>query len=197
MFRALHERSLALVAPSLALACVFASCGGRENEPPARARRVILITCDTLRADHLGCYGHARDTTPNIDAFAREAVRYEEAYSCAPMTVPSLSALLTGRMPQEIGAAANNRQLMGAEALTMAEVFRGAGIATAAFVSNGVLRRPPAAQSSLGVGQGFQKFDDDKPPSVSAFTLARPPPSPANALAGLLNMFWPVKVWLA
>jgi arylsulfatase A-like enzyme len=145
--------------PTLLLALALGAC----SEPGAKgpARRVILITCDTLRADRLGFAGCDRPVSPNLDALAAESTVFDHAWSAAPLTGPSLSALLTGRFPDEIGAGPTNRELMPEEALTIAEVAREAGIATAAIVSNGVLRRPPAAAGYVGVQQGFDHFDDD------------------------------------
>ena len=126
---------------------LFQGCGsGRPRPPDGPAKRVILITCDTLRADHLGCYGYARPTTPRLDALAGESVLFENAWSAAPLTGPSISSLLTGRVPDEVGATRTNRELMPGSVTTLAEVLRDAGYATAAVVSNGVLRRPPAEQ---------------------------------------------------
>ncbi len=129
--------------------------------PTGPARHVILITCDTLRADHLGCYGYGRPTSPHIDRLAAESVVFENAWSAAPSTGPSLSSLLTGRFPDEVGATPTNDELMPEEVVTLAEVARDAGLRTAAFVSNGVLRRPPASYGDIGVQQGFQTFDDE------------------------------------
>ena len=122
---------------------------------------MILISCDTLRADHLGVYGYDRPTSPRLDAFARECVVFEEAYSCAPMTQPAVSSLLTGRLPSEVGTTPGNIDVMPAEVTTLAERLSGQGLATAAVVSNFVLRRPPAAQGDVGVQQGFAHFDDE------------------------------------
>ena len=59
---------------------------------------IVLISIDTLRADHLGCYGYSRNTTPNIDEFAKESILFENAYSQAPSTVPALRSIMTGRL---------------------------------------------------------------------------------------------------
>ncbi len=155
------------------LLCValVAACRGEDDE---QVQRVLLITCDTLRADHLGCYGYERDVSPELDAFARSALRFDEAYSTAPLTVPAVSALLTGRMPEEIGATAGNQALLPPDATTLAEVLRGHGLATAAVVSNWVLRRH-AGRETPGVAQGFDAFDDEMttPERVRAEVLER------------------------
>lgn len=142
-------------------ACGCSESGSRKPTPPdGPARRVILITCDTLRPDHLGCYGYGRPTSPNLDRLAQESVVFENAWSMAPLTGPSLSALLAGRPPDEIGATPTNRELLAAEIETLPEVARAAGFATAAIVSNGVLRRAPKEQGDVGVQQGFELYDD-------------------------------------
>jgi arylsulfatase len=142
-----------------ALLVLPAACGGGA-ERPAAAKRVILVTCDTLRADHLSCYGYPLPTTPNVDAFAREAALYDNAWTCSSLTGPALSTLLSGRMPDEIGVSGGNRMMMRPEVTTFPELLAKAGIATAAVVSNWVLARPPAELGDAGVSQGFQTFDD-------------------------------------
>jgi arylsulfatase len=118
----------------------------------------VLITCDTLRADHLGFLGCPRGTSPNLDALARDALVFEAAWSTAPLTGPALSALLTGRPPEELGLE-DNRNVLAAEALTLAERLADAGFATAAIGSNWVLRARPELPDA-GVRQGFAHFDD-------------------------------------
>src|SRR5690606_8118958 len=63
---------------------------------------VLLITIDTLRADHLGCYGYRRDTSPAIDRLARESVRFHQAFSPAPKTYETFPALMTGLYPSNV-----------------------------------------------------------------------------------------------
>ncbi len=153
----LSERLL-LALSALALA-VSGGCGEPTSSAPP-VRRVILITCDTLRADRVGFGGYRRPTSPKLDALAAESVVFDNAWSAAPLTVPALSALMTGRMPDEIGAGPTNRDMLPAGVLTLAEVARGAGIPTAAFVSNGVLQKPSAAEGDIGLQQGFDVYDD-------------------------------------
>lgn len=136
---------------------VLSSC---PRAPSAPARRVILITCDTLRADRLGFDGYTRPTSPSLDAFAARCVAYDEAYTTIPITGPALSALHTGRLPDELGLAGGNKNLLGAPATTLAELARGAGMKTGAVVSNWVLRRPAPEQGDVGLQQGFAHYDD-------------------------------------
>ena len=139
--------------------CVSLLGFGCEAEPQRAVRAVILISCDTLRADHLGSYGYERDVSPNLDAFAERSVVFERAYSTAPHTNPAFSSLLTSRMPREIGVAAGNRMLMPDAVETLPEHLAKAGIESAAIVSNWALRPPEKSLGDVGVSQGFAHFD--------------------------------------
>ena len=125
-------------------AAVLAGPGPR---PP-----VVLYMVDTLRADHLGCYGYPLDVSPAIDAFARYAVLFEEAFAQSSWTRPSVASVLTGLLPPTHGANLR-RHALRPEALTLAEVLAAAGYRTAAFVSN------PNVAAELGFAQGFDHFD--------------------------------------
>lgn len=89
----------ALTAP-LAVLALLAACGGGEPAPP----NVVVVLTDTLRADRLGCYGNSRGLTPYLDDLAGASVRFEEAASHAPWTLPSIASLLTSLHPAEHGA---------------------------------------------------------------------------------------------
>lgn len=143
------------------LLCTLALTGcGREpsSQPRNVAERVILITCDTLRADRTGVYGCERGTTPELDRFAEECVVFERAFAAAPLTLSALASLMTGRLPEELGVVSNKVQLP-AEATTVAELPSAAGIPTAAIVSNWVLRRR-TREGLVGIEQGFASYDD-------------------------------------
>lgn len=94
----------------LAVAVVLAGCdrqavdSGRDARAPAAAANVVLIVVDTLRADHLGCYGHERDTSPTIDRLAVRGARFESVQAPSPWTVPSTASILTSTYPSEHGA---------------------------------------------------------------------------------------------
>ena len=81
--------------------CAAAAGCARDEARPS----FLLLSIDTLRADHLGSYGYPRDTSPNLDHFAGEAVRYAHAYAPSPWTLPSHVALLSGRHPYDVGIA--------------------------------------------------------------------------------------------
>jgi arylsulfatase len=142
---------LLLVAP------VLSTCSPAR---PPRARRVILVTCDTLRADHLGCYGYDLPTSPSVDRFAADATLYEHAWSTTSVTGPAIASLMTGLLPDELGVAGGNRYLLPSSVETLAERVAKSGVRTAAVVSNWVLRKPAAPNAEAGISQGFERFDD-------------------------------------
>ncbi len=119
----------------------------------APLRKVILVTIDTLRADRLGTYGYPKDTSPNIDAWAKKALVFERATVPAPWTAPSMASLITGRYPAETGVY-TNRSGLKSNLSSLAETFSAAGVATAWFNTNPVLmlQRP-------GFRVGFDHFE--------------------------------------
>ncbi len=90
----------------VALACVVVAlaCPHERAVPQARARSVLLVVMDTVRADHVSCYGYERPTTPNLCSFAERADRYTNAFASSPWTLPSHASMFTGRLPFEHGA---------------------------------------------------------------------------------------------
>ena len=97
-------------------------------------RNVVIITIDTLRADHVGAYGYGAARTPAMDALARERRRFDRAYATAPITLTSHASLMTGRYPPGHGARHNGMRI-DLKTPTLAEHFARAGFATAAFVA--------------------------------------------------------------
>lgn len=95
---------------------------------------IILISIDTLRADHLSCYGYPRLTTPNIDRLAREGVLFKSAYSTAVWTPPAHASMLTGLYPKEHGVIHQNR--LSDDIPTIAKHLQKKGYQTAGFVNN-------------------------------------------------------------
>lgn len=121
---------------------------------PARPPNILLVTIDTLRADHCSAYGYARPTTPQLDRLAREGVLFEAAYAPMATTGPSHASMFTGLPPRSLGLLKNG-QLLRPELHTLAESFGAQGHDTAAFVSSYVLNH------SFGFNQGFLTYDDD------------------------------------
>lgn len=141
----------------LVLAVLLGGCErNKESTPkaPAGGPSVLLITLDTTRADHIGCYGHAAAKTPTIDGLATSGVLFLNAFSQVPLTLPSHTTLLTGTYPRTNGVPVNGVAL-GDGIDTLAEVFRDRGYRTGAFVSALVL------DSRYGLDRGFDEYNDN------------------------------------
>ena len=121
-----------------------------EKSPP----NVVLITIDTLRADHLGCYGYKQIKTPNIDGLAADSSRFEHAYTVVPVTLPSHTAILTGTYPMLSGMHDFSGNKLSPRQVTMATVLKQAGYVTGAVVASAVL------DSRFGLNQGFDFYYD-------------------------------------
>ena len=115
---------------------------------------VVLVTLDTTRADHLGCYGRADARTPAIDALARAGVLFSQAASTAPLTLPSHSSIMTGLYPTNHGVRLNGTNALSQQHTTLAEAFSDNGYETGAFVGAFVL------DGRWGLNQGFRTYDD-------------------------------------
>jgi arylsulfatase A-like enzyme len=125
-----------------------------ETEPSSRMN-VVLVLIDTLRADHLGCYGYERIETPVMDRLANEGMAFTRAFSTASWTRPSTASLLTSLYPTEHGAISGRPEDMLPESrLTLAEVLQAEGYSTVGILGNDTIR------SSLGFGQGFDTCVD-------------------------------------
>ena len=114
---------------------------------------VVLVTIDTLRADHLSAYGNPSVLTPHLDRLSRRSRTFADVRTVAPLTLPAHATMLTGLDPWEHGVR-NNGQRLGAGGSTLAERFRERGMASGAFVSSYVLHR------SFGLDRGFDVYDD-------------------------------------
>lgn len=141
-------RVLAVCLFAAALACAPLRTGTR----PERRWNVVLVSIDTLRADHLGCYGYDRPTSPAIDEFAARGVTFTQTIAQAPSTLPSHASILTSLLPQHHNASWEAGRPLPDQALTLAEVLREAGYATAAFTGGGQMDRV------FGLGQGFESW---------------------------------------
>lgn len=130
---------------------------------PARRRSVLFVSIDTLSAQHMSLYGYARATTPELAAFARDAILFRNCRANAPWTIPSYMSQFTGLLPgahmlvppEEIGLAPDPHELqqIAPSRWTLAEFFRAAGYRTAAFVDN------PWLTHGFGFTSGFDEYD--------------------------------------
>ena len=116
--------------------------------------RIVIVSIDTLRADHVGSYGAKDAGTDTMDRLAAEGVRFSQAISPAPITLPSHSTLLTGLDPPQHGVRHNGLFRLEADLPTLPELAQDAGFETAAFVSAYVLDR------QFGLDRGFDVYDD-------------------------------------
>ena len=114
---------------------------------------VLLVTLDTVRADRLGCYGHESAETPTLDALAARGVRFDDAITSVPVTLPSHATILTGLSPLSHGVRDNGRYRLAEEHVTLTEVLSSHGYDTAAFVGCFVL------DARFGLDQGFDTYD--------------------------------------
>jgi choline-sulfatase len=113
---------------------------------------VIVISIDTLRADHLSAYGYRTISTPNIDAFAQHGTLFTDVNSQAPLTLPSHTSLFTSTYPFQNGIEENG-EVVPAGAVTLASVLQSRGYKTAAFIGSSLLGR------SAGLDRGFDEYD--------------------------------------
>ena len=131
---------------------LVAACGAKEPPPPSK--HVVLVTIDTLRADHLGVYGSTDVATPNLDRLASEGAMARNAVVHAPLTRPSHVPLFTGRLPSEHGIRDNVSPAIAEDETVLAEVLQRNGFSTAGFVSSVVLSR------QSGLARGFDHYSD-------------------------------------
>src|SRR5206468_10453933 len=126
----------------------------RAFPKPASRTNVLLITIDTLRADHVGAYGAKGVETLTIDALARDGVLFERAYSQVPLTLASHTSLLSGTYPFHNGVQDFTGQPLKPEIRSIAQALQAQGYDTAAIVSSYVLDR------SWGLNRGFDLYYD-------------------------------------
>lgn len=144
---------------SVAALAVLGVAGWRCSPGSASPPRwnLLLVTLDTVRADHLGSYGYREAATPSLDGLAREGVRFAHAQTAAPLTLPSHATLLSGLLPPHHGVRNNGLAAFPEGEDTLATRLGRAGYASAAFIGSFVLDR------RFGLARGFQTYDDDIP----------------------------------
>lgn len=157
-----HNRAI------LATAAIFLlSCSSREiassTKTAGQALRplnLVVVTIDTLRPDHLHCYGYQNIETPTLDALAQSGVLFENAVAQTPLTPPSHASIFTGQYPTVHGVRNTGGFVLQSSARPLARILNERGWATAAFVSSAVLKK------SFGFSNGFDVYDDQMPKSA-------------------------------
>jgi len=166
----------------------LAGCGKKN----AKSRpNIFLVTVDTLRPDHLHCYGYSKKTSPRIDDFARDAVLYEKCFSHAPETCMSVAGILSGFLPHETKVSENT--FLSSKVETMPQILIRYGYKTAAVVSNYVLRK------GQGFEQGFLVYDDTmKKREIVRGVVERIAEDTTNRAVEIIEQFGkgPMFVWL-
>jgi arylsulfatase A-like enzyme/Flp pilus assembly protein TadD len=151
-----HQPSAILVSCALPLAMAAIGCVGSAPTPKTAARNVVLITIDTLRADHVGAYGYARAQTPALDGLAKSGALFERAYAAAPITLPSHATLMSGLYPPGHGSRDNGLR-MSPTVPTLATALKTRGFRTGAFVAAFPL------DHQFGLNRGFDVYGDHIP----------------------------------
>jgi arylsulfatase A-like enzyme/Tfp pilus assembly protein PilF len=143
----------ALIAAVVAILAVFAAVS--LWRPTKRRPNILIVSIDTLRADRLGSYGYAHAQTPVLDGLAARGLRFAQATTVAPLTLPAHSSLFTGTFPTFHGVRDNGQFYLADEQTTLAEVLKSHGYRTGGFVGAFVLDR------RWGIAQGFDTYVDD------------------------------------
>lgn len=138
-----------------AFCLIFAAVAAAAPRPrPAAPPNLLLITIDTLRPDHLGCYGYRQVRTPNIDSLAAAGSRFEHAYTPVPITLPSHTVMMTGTYPMYSGMHDFSGNRLNPQQPTLASILKQHGYATGAVLGSAVL------DHRFGLNQGFDFYYD-------------------------------------
>ena len=129
----------------------------KHEGPDLSFRNVLLISIDTLRADHLSCYGYTKSKTAHIDNLADEGILFQNAFCQVPLTLPSHTSIMTGLNPVHHGVRNNGTFIFDKKSPTLAKILSSQNYAAAAFVAAYVLDR------RFGLNDGFTHYDDDIP----------------------------------
>lgn len=146
-----------------------------------RPDTIVLISIDTIRADHLSCYGYKKKTSPNIDDLARKAVRFEYCFANVPLTLPSHASMFSGLIPPVHGVRANGGMALADAVVTLPELLRDSGYKTYCSVGTAVLDK------RYGLNQGFDVYHDhfDEVPGLGPVLQRRADETTTHALAWL------------
>lgn len=140
----------AVAAAGLAACALGVACS--DAPAPRFGANVILFSIDTLRADHLGCYGYERPTSPTIDELSSDAILFRVAIAHAPSTLASHASIFTSQVPQHHGASFARLTALPPDAVGLATVLKASGYHTASFNGGGQL------SAEFGLDQGFEEY---------------------------------------
>jgi arylsulfatase A-like enzyme/Flp pilus assembly protein TadD len=142
----------------MGVAIVFQSgCARPRPVVSGAGYNVLLITLDTVRADHIGAYGYGSIETPNLDRLAAQGVRFAQASSPVPLTLPAHATILSGLLPPRHGVRNNGAERFPEGPATLATQLAASGYRTGAFIGAFVL------DHRFGLARGFDRYDDDIP----------------------------------
>ncbi|MHA1568214.1 MAG: sulfatase family protein [Alphaproteobacteria bacterium] len=148
----------------------MSSVACNRHKKPSDAHNVILIVIDSLRADHVGCYGYDKPTTPALDAFAAGAMRFVNSYATSPWTLPSHASIFTG-LHESTHLAARPKSMLHENNITAAELLQATGYKTAGIVCAPFLRS--VFQINQGFGLWDEKIAETKRPTVREIKTSR------------------------
>ena len=139
---------------ALGLLLALLAVAPAEAVPPGGQPNVLLLTLDTTRADALGAYGGRGARTPALDGLAARGVRWAQAISPTPLTLPAHASLMTGLAPPEHGVQSNGADVLATNLPILAAAYAARGYATAAFVAS------PVLDHAFGLARGFGRYGD-------------------------------------
>jgi choline-sulfatase len=180
------SRSKRRAALGLFFVLPFGGAPAGAAPPPAGPPSVLLLTLDTTRADALGVYGGRGARTPVLDGLAARGLRFTQAITPTPLTLPAHASLLTGLAPPEHGVRTNGEDVLPRDVPTLAEAFGRRGYATAGFVASPVLDR------HFGLARGFGRYGD----SPTTVRVAREMTDAALAWLGRQGAGRPLFLWV-
>jgi choline-sulfatase len=169
----------ALVATLCFSAYVLSSCEStprikNEGRTALRPLNIVVVTIDTLRPDHLHCYGYEQVETPTLDSLAQHGVLFEQAVAQTPLTPPSHASIFTGQYPTAHHVRNTGGFVLQSSSRTLANILQEQGWDTAAFVGSAVLKR------IFGFNLGFTVYDDQMPKPGPADQFKEDPERPAG-----------------
>ncbi len=170
-----------LLLSALVLLFVFSSRVPVESQSKTN---IVLITIDTLRADHLGCYGYSKATSPNLDRFAKQSLLFKNAYAAVPITLPSHATILSGLYPEHHGIR-DNAHFQLTKSPMVQELLKQNGYHTSAIVSAAPLF------SAFGLNRGFDVYHDEFPGAERAANVTTD-----LALQEMKNFTSPYFLWV-